>query len=617
MSLPLLTAISDIDLTISVEGQITDASGPGVITIESEQIAYVGNSVNQFLGLTRGYNGTTAVAHAVGTRLTYVPNEPAGVGDITGMLPINVSGGHEVLIGGSATISIPAASTSVSGYLSSSDWNSFDGRVHRAGDTMSGDLDMGGNVLKHGFLTNLTISGNLTGNGTGQLIDMADPVNPQDYATKNYVDSHAGAVGANGTVQLSDGSGGFTSSVPNFSFLLDDGFGSTKLEIKQNGQHTNTLRFNGENSYIAAYADDNTTRIAYIQMETGAGIILHDSPSAAELEVYNGHITISNADLQLGSGGLDAGGNPIFSVPTPVDPGDAANKSYVDTHPGPTYGNKGDLQLADGSGSFDTDNNPGFVNFTQLDGDGDATLLLRRNGLPVRLRIAGLPASVTGWTNDNTFQIGYLQFGDGTSAFVRLNDDTSGSAIQLDGTGVTLQGPVSFVNDPINAGTNHITNLADPINPQDGATKNYVDTANGAPFLPLSGGAMAGQLDMNGNNIANATTIVADEITSQPVTALKLWARDNTQPGITFGSNADSHIVAVMDMLNNNMEIGTGVTPSAVSVLQLDSTTQGLLGPRMTTTQRNAISSPPEGLQIYNLTTHTIEYWNGSAWTAV
>lgn len=45
------------------------------------------------------------------------------------------------------------------------------------------------------------------------------------------------------------------------------------------------------------------------------------------------------------------------------------------------------------------------------------------------------------------------------------------------------------------------------------------------------------------------------------------------------------------------------------------STTQGFLVPRMTTTQRNAISGPATSLLIFNTTTGVYNYYNGSAWT--
>ena len=52
-------------------------------------------------------------------------------------------------------------------------------------------------------------------------------------------------------------------------------------------------------------------------------------------------------------------------------------------------------------------------------------------------------------------------------------------------------------------------------------------------------------------------------------------------------------------------------------VLSLISTTKGFLPPRMTTTQRDAIATPDEGLTIYNTTTHAINFYNGTAWKAV
>ena len=59
--------------------------------------------------------------------------------------------------------------------------------------------------------------------------------------------------------------------------------------------------------------------------------------------------------------------------------------------------------------------------------------------------------------------------------------------------------------------------------------------------------------------------------------------------------------------------IGT-TTPSASAKLEITSTTQGVLLPRMTTTQKNAISSPAEGLEVYDLTLHQKSYYNGTTW---
>lgn len=64
-----------------------------------------------------------------------------------------------------------------------------------------------------------------------------------------------------------------------------------------------------------------------------------------------------------------------------------------------------------------------------------------------------------------------------------------------------------------------------------------------------------------------------------------------------------------------SLYIGAG-SKSASAILQLDSTTQGFLPPRMTSTQRDAIISPVAGLTIYNTTTGQTEEYSGSVWNA-
>ncbi len=58
----------------------------------------------------------------------------------------------------------------------------------------------------------------------------------------------------------------------------------------------------------------------------------------------------------------------------------------------------------------------------------------------------------------------------------------------------------------------------------------------------------------------------------------------------------------------------TGATPDTKAMLDITSTTSGLLIPRMTTAQRDAIASPPNGLQIYNITTNTLDVYRSTQW---
>jgi hypothetical protein len=60
--------------------------------------------------------------------------------------------------------------------------------------------------------------------------------------------------------------------------------------------------------------------------------------------------------------------------------------------------------------------------------------------------------------------------------------------------------------------------------------------------------------------------------------------------------------------------VGASSAASASAVLEASSTTQGFLPPRMTSTQRNAISDPVAGLTIWNTTNVQLEVYNGSLW---
>ncbi len=62
-------------------------------------------------------------------------------------------------------------------------------------------------------------------------------------------------------------------------------------------------------------------------------------------------------------------------------------------------------------------------------------------------------------------------------------------------------------------------------------------------------------------------------------------------------------------------QVGIGTTtPDASAAFEIESTTQGLLPPRMTTVQRDAISNPAQGLTIYNTDANCMETYNGVRW---
>ena len=72
-----------------------------------------------------------------------------------------------------------------------------------------------------------------------------------------------------------------------------------------------------------------------------------------------------------------------------------------------------------------------------------------------------------------------------------------------------------------------------------------------------------------------------------------------------------------LERATGNVSLNRDSPGDPVALLQMDSTTKGFLPPRMTTTQRDAITSPPAGLIVFNSTTNTINVFDGSNWRAI
>lgn len=70
--------------------------------------------------------------------------------------------------------------------------------------------------------------------------------------------------------------------------------------------------------------------------------------------------------------------------------------------------------------------------------------------------------------------------------------------------------------------------------------------------------------------------------------------------------------------IKDNGRIGIGTTnPHPSSILELNSVNSGILIPRMTTAQRVAITSPANGLLVYDTTTSSFWFYNGSTWVEI
>ncbi len=102
---------------------------------------------------------------------------------------------------------------------------------------------------------------------------------------------------------------------------------------------------------------------------------------------------------------------------------------------------------------------------------------------------------------------------------------------------------------------------------------------------------------------ADIGSLDASAITTGTIDPSRLPASTSYWSSATGGINYGGGTVAV----------GTG-TPNASAILDLNSTSRGLLPPRLTTTQRDAITSPAAGLIIYNTTAQQLQIYDGTNW---
>lgn len=102
---------------------------------------------------------------------------------------------------------------------------------------------------------------------------------------------------------------------------------------------------------------------------------------------------------------------------------------------------------------------------------------------------------------------------------------------------------------------------------------------------------------------------------------LKIKIEDFERDRISINSNTNVRqdvVNFVLDYLAGRITLGVGTSsPDKSSVLDLTATDRSFLPPRMTSAQRDAITSPATGSVIYNTTTGVLNFYNGSAWGAV
>ena len=125
---------------------------------------------------------------------------------------------------------------------------------------------------------------------------------------------------------------------------------------------------------------------------------------------------------------------------------------------------------------------------------------------------------------------------------------------------------------------------------------------------------------------ANAYTIVSSFYIGLDRSPSSLFAGRNdviyvnnyTNKGHYFVTANASGVKAIRMSITPSGQVSIGnSSPNSSAAFQVDSTTQGILIPRLTTTQRTAISTPATSLMVYDTNLNSFYYYTGTAWAAL
>lgn len=125
--------------------------------------------------------------------------------------------------------------------------------------------------------------------------------------------------------------------------------------------------------------------------------------------------------------------------------------------------------------------------------------------------------------------------------------------------------------------------------------------------INIGGTSGTGLITIGQSNVAQ-TVGIATGVNANGVTKTL-----NIGTGGAAGSTTSITIGSVLGIT----AVGIGTAPSVSAVLDIQSTVRGVRFPNMTTTQKNAVTTPAAGLVVFDTTLSKLCVYTGSAWQTI
>jgi hypothetical protein len=234
----------------------------------------------------------------------------------------------------------------------------------------------------------------------------------------------------------------------------------------------------------------------------------------------------------------------------------------------------------------------------------------------------------SGGTGSANLTVNNVLIGNGTSAVTSVAPGTTGnvltsiggawvSNVALTSVAAGSNTQIQYNNANLLAGSANLTFDGSTVGVFGGTTVNYRLNANRGTD-DVTQGVRVGfaGLDAYRTGVALASPQTQLSFTQTGSDGTRTPYYIDTSGNSVWSPGASASPSEVMRLTSTGLGIGTS-SPSASAILDAQSTTKGVRMPNMTTTQKNAISSPAAGLMVFDTTLAKLCVYSGSAWQTI